>query len=77
MANSVSRLSGSVISGAVRDTLTRALPNPTLAYVVVFGIMATLLLISLVMLRRIDVTAFRAQTEQATLVERAALASEV
>lgn len=77
MANSVSRLSGSVISGAVRDTLTRALPNPTIAYVVVFGIMAALLLISLVMLRRIDVTAFRAQTEQAPLVERAALAGEV
>jgi BCD family chlorophyll transporter-like MFS transporter len=77
MANAVSRLSGSVISGALRDTLTRLLPNPMLAYVVVFGIMATLLLVSLVMLRRIDVAAFRQQTEQASLVERAALAGEV
>jgi BCD family chlorophyll transporter-like MFS transporter len=77
MANAVSRLSGSVISGAVRDTLTRILPNPIMAYVVVFGIMAALLLISLLILRRIDVAAFREQSERTPLVERAALAGEV
>jgi len=76
MSNAISRLSGSVISGAVRDTLTRVLPNPIMAYVVVFGIMATLILISLSMLRRIDVAAFREQAEQTPLVERAALAVE-
>lgn len=76
MSNAVSRLSGSVIGGAVRDTLTRVLPDPIMAYVVVFGIMAILLLISLIMLRRIDVAAFRQQTEQTPLVERAALAGE-
>jgi BCD family chlorophyll transporter-like MFS transporter len=37
MSNAISRLSGSVISVAVRDTLTRVFPNPIMAYVVVFG----------------------------------------
>jgi BCD family chlorophyll transporter-like MFS transporter len=77
MSNAISRLSGSVISGVVRDTLTRVLPDPTTAYVVVFGIMAALLLISLIMLRRIDVTAFRQQAEEIHPMERAALAGEV
>jgi len=76
MSNAISRLSGSVISGAVRDTLTSVLPNPIMAYVVVFGIMAILLFISLIMLRRIDVSAFRQQTDLTPLVERAALATE-
>ena len=77
MSNAISRLSGSVISGVVRDTLTRVLPDPTTAYVVVFGLMAALLLISLIMLRRIDVTAFRQQAEEIPPMERAALAGEV
>ncbi len=77
MSNAISRLSGSVISGVMRDTLTRVLPDPTTAYVVVFGLMAALLLISLIMLRRIDVTAFRQQAEQIPPMERAALAGEI
>jgi len=76
MSNAISRLTGSVISGAVRDTLNRVLPNPIMAYVVVFGIMAALILISLMLLRRIDVTAFREQAEKTPLIERAALAGE-
>jgi hypothetical protein len=47
-----------------------------MAYVVVFGLMAMLILISLMLLRRIDVTAFREQAEKTTLIERAALAGE-
>lgn len=77
MSNAISRLSGSVISGVVRDTLTRVLPDPTTAYVVVFGILAALLLISLIMLRRIDVTSFRQQAEEIPPMERAALAGEI
>ena len=76
MSNAISRLSGSVISGAVRDSFTQVLPNPIMAYVIVFGIMAALILISLIMLRRINVAAFREQAEQMPLVERAALAAE-
>jgi MFS transporter, BCD family, chlorophyll transporter len=77
MSNAISRLSGSVISGVVRDTLTRVLPDPTTAYVVVFGILAALLLISLIMLQRIDVTAFRQQADEIHPMERAALAGKV
>lgn len=76
MANAVSRLSGSILGGAVRDLLTKVLPDPTQAYVVVFAILSLLLLISLVMLKRIDVQAFRESVEGSTLIERAALASE-
>jgi BCD family chlorophyll transporter-like MFS transporter len=76
MSNAVSRLVGSVMSGAIRDILTRLLADPVLAYVVVFGMMAVLLGISLSLLGRIDVAAFRRETGERSLVERAALASE-
>jgi hypothetical protein len=56
--------------------LTRLLADPVLAYAAVFGILATLLFISLLILRRVDVAAFRQEGEEAPLVERAALASE-
>jgi len=76
MANAISRLAGSVLGGAVRDTLTQLLSNPVHAYVIVFGLMAILLFVSLLMLRRIDVSAFQEGAQGAGLVERAALASE-
>jgi len=76
MANAISRLIGSILGGAVRDLLTIVLPDPSLAYVVVFAILAILLLFSLFMLNRIDVQAFLENAEQTSLVERAALASE-
>jgi BCD family chlorophyll transporter-like MFS transporter len=77
MANAASRLIGSLISGAVRDILTQLLQNPIYAYVVVFSFLAALLLISVVLLRRIDVTAFRKQAEGSSVFEKAALAGEV
>jgi BCD family chlorophyll transporter-like MFS transporter len=77
MANALSRLLGSVISGAVRDLAARLLQQPVFSYVLVFGIMALIMLISLIMLRRIDVKAFRQQAEAApSLVERAAMAGD-
>jgi BCD family chlorophyll transporter-like MFS transporter len=76
MANAVSRLVGSVLGGAVRDILMQFLSNPALAYVVVFGVEAALLFISLLLLRRIDVAAFREISKSPPLIERAALASE-
>jgi hypothetical protein len=53
------------------------LQNPIYAYVVVFSFLAALLLISVVLLRRIDVTAFRKQAEGSSVFEKAALAGEV
>lgn len=76
MANAVSRLLGSLLGGAVRDVMTQVLASPVLAYVVVFGIEAFMLLASLILLRWVDVSAFRRQSEAYSLVERAALAAE-
>lgn len=76
MSNAVSRLFGSVIGGALRDILTRLFSSPVLAYVSVFALLATLMLVSLLMLRRVDVSAFRRQSEEISIAERAALASD-
>lgn len=76
MSNAISRLLGSVMGGAVRDVVAQALQNPIYGYVFVFGIEAAMLLASLILLRRIDVSAFRSQAQEPPLVERAALATE-
>ena len=76
MANAASRLIGALLSGIVRDILTQVLQNPILAYVSVFSILAILLLISLLILRRINVAAFKKQATTATVVEKAALAGD-
>ena len=74
MANAISRLLGSLIGGAIRDALTYTLQNPVLAYVAVFMGMALLILISLWMLSRIDMSLFRKQAEvQISVQERATL----
>jgi BCD family chlorophyll transporter-like MFS transporter len=74
MANAMSRLVGSMIGGALRDVLTRLLQDPVLAYIAVFFGMAILMLISLWILSRIDVSQFRKQAEyQITILERATL----
>jgi BCD family chlorophyll transporter-like MFS transporter len=76
MANAASRLIGALLSSAVRDILTQLLTNPVHAYVFVFSTLALLLFISLILLRRIDVTAFREEAESPSVIERAALAGE-
>lgn len=77
MANAASRLIGALLSGVVRDVLTQVLQDPVLAYVSVFAILALLLLISLIMLRKINVAAFREQAQASTVIERAAIAGDV
>ncbi|MFO7622869.1 MAG: PucC family protein, partial [Anaerolineales bacterium] len=67
---------GFTLSGAVRDVITHLTQNPVTGYVVVFSILALLLLISLLMLNRINVSAFQKRAEQMGIVERAALANE-
>lgn len=76
MASAVSRLVGSVVGGALRDILATILLNPVFGYVVVFSIEAGLLLWSLLILRRIDVSSFRRQAQETGLVERASLATD-
>jgi BCD family chlorophyll transporter-like MFS transporter len=77
MSNAISRLIGSIMAGVVRDVVTQATGSLVGGYVTVFGLMAGMMLISLFMLNRIDVQAFRRQAEDGpSLVERAAMASE-
>ncbi len=77
MANAISRLLGSVLAGMVRDLVSRLAQSPVTAYVVVFAIMAALMLVSLLMLHRIDVKAFRARAVAGpSIIERAAIASD-
>jgi BCD family chlorophyll transporter-like MFS transporter len=77
MANAASRLIGALLSGVVRDVLTQVLQDPVLAYVSVFAILALLLLISVIMLRKINVAAFREQAKASSVIERAAIAGDV
>ena len=76
MANAVSRLIGTILGGAVRDLVTQIAQSPVIGYVVVFGIEAGLLLISLFILRRIDVRSFQRQSRQISLAEQLALSAE-
>ena len=77
MANAISRLLGSVLGGAVRDLVARLAGAPVIGYIVVFGLMALIMLVSLIMLRRIDVGAFRRQADtDISLIERTALAGD-
>jgi BCD family chlorophyll transporter-like MFS transporter len=77
MANAASRLIGSVLGGAGRDLVAATTGNPVIGYIFVFGVMAAILLVSLLLLRTIDVEAFRKQAEeQIPLVERVAIAGD-
>lgn len=72
VADALARLIGTLLAGVGRDLLARLSGLPLAGYVGVFLIQAGLLVITLFMLRRIDVGAFRRQ-ETLTLDERAAL----
>ncbi len=76
MANAISRLIGTVLGGVVRDVVTQFAQNPVTGYVVVFAIEAAMLLVSLVMLRQINVDEFQSQVDQPSIVERAAIAGD-
>ncbi|MFN2236823.1 MAG: BCD family MFS transporter [Anaerolineales bacterium] len=76
MANAISRLVGSVLGGIGRDLITQVSGNSILGYLVVFGVMAGFMLISLAMLARIDINAFRKEERKVSVVERAAMSSD-
>jgi BCD family chlorophyll transporter-like MFS transporter len=73
MANALSRLLGSVMGGAVRDSVSQAMNDPLAGYLVVFSLMALMLLISLLMLRQINVRDFRQRTHTIGVIDRAAM----
>ena len=77
MSNAVSRMIGTILGGVVRDGVNQVAGDPLTGYMVVFAIEAGLLGISLLLLRRIDVSAFQKQAALTPLIERAAMAGEV
>jgi BCD family chlorophyll transporter-like MFS transporter len=77
MSSAFARLVGNVLGGVVRDGVTQFALNETTGYIVVFTIEALLLLVSLYLLRSVDVGLFQKNAEeQLPIVERAALANE-
>jgi len=74
LADALARLVGTVMSGVVRDVVAH-LSTSLWGYITVFSIQAGLLVLSIVMLNRIDVQHFRRQS-QLSVSERAALMNE-
>jgi BCD family chlorophyll transporter-like MFS transporter len=75
VADAMARFAGTLLAGVVRDVMAHLTGQDVLGYVWVFAIQAGLLVVSLVMLARIDVGRFRTQT-QTNLAERATLMND-
>jgi len=78
MASAIARLTGNLLSGAVRETFTILLNNQVGGYNTVFIVEVIFLILSLAILRGVDVSLFQQTAEdQASYLERAVIASEV
>jgi len=75
-SNALSRLTGSILGGVVRDVVTQATGDPLRGYLVVFSIEALMLLIATIMLYRINVNAFRKRVEEPSFAEKVSMAVE-
>jgi BCD family chlorophyll transporter-like MFS transporter len=75
-SNAMSRLTGSLLGGMVRDGVTQATGLALSGYLVVFGIEAVMLACAALMLARIDVSAFKRKAAEPSLAEKVALAAE-
>lgn len=75
-SNAMSRLTGSVLGGIVRDGVTQATGLALSGYLVVFAIEAIMLASAALMLTRIDVSAFKRKAAEPSFVEKVALAAE-
>jgi BCD family chlorophyll transporter-like MFS transporter len=75
-SNALSRLMGTILGGIVRDVVTQLTSAALSGYLVVFGIEAGMLFIAMIMLARIDVSAFQKHAHEPSYVERVALAAE-
>jgi MFS transporter, BCD family, chlorophyll transporter len=75
-SNALSRLTGSILGGVVRDVVNRVTGAALSGYLVVFSIEALMLLIAAVLLTRIDVHKFQKGVEEPSFVEKVALATE-
>jgi BCD family chlorophyll transporter-like MFS transporter len=75
-SNALSRLTGSILGGVVRDVVTQLTGQALSGYLVVFGIEALMLFIAAFMLYRIDINAFKKRVDEPSYVEKVALAAE-
>lgn len=76
VANALSRFLGTLMGGVVRDVATKVLENAVYGYLTVFMLELIMLLISIRLLRRIDVPSFKAQVKTLDMDEKAALLNE-
>ncbi len=73
-SNALSRLIGSLMAGVVRDVATQVSGDFIFGYVIVFGIQALMLAVAVVLLIRLDVSAFQRKVNAPPVVERMAMA---
>ena len=77
MASALARLSGNLLSGVVREGVTMMAHNSVSGYNTVFILEILMLVVSLIVLRGVDVSLFKKQAEEVPYLERAAIVSEV
>ena len=75
-SNALSRLTGSILGGVVRDVVTQSTGHALSGYLVVFTIEAIMLLVATVMLYRINIDAFKKEVEEPSFTEKVAMAAE-
>ena len=75
-SNALSRLTGSILGGVMRDVVTQVTGAALSGYLVVFSLEALMLFIATFMLYRIDVNAFTKQAHEPSFVDKVALAAE-
>jgi len=77
VANAISRFIGTLMSGVIRDVASNVLNNAVYGYLVVFSIQVLMLVVSVWLLQKIDVSSFKKQVVHLNLQEKAALFNEV
>jgi MFS transporter, BCD family, chlorophyll transporter len=75
-SNALSRLTGNLLAGIMRDVVTQFTGKPMSGYLVVFAIEAVMLLVATIMLTRINIKEFQKNVEEPSFVEKVALASD-
>jgi BCD family chlorophyll transporter-like MFS transporter len=75
-SNALSRLTGSILGGVVRDVVNQATGAALSGYLVVFTIEALMLVVAAILLTQIDIQKFQKGMEDPSFVEKVALAAE-
>lgn len=75
-SNGMSRLTGILLAGVVADAATRLSGNAMNGYLIVFGIEALMLFTAVLLLKRIDVAAFRKKVQEPSYAEKLAVVAD-